>query len=195
MRKKSKLVVLVIGALILIIILIFLINEREKQLMNDSVKKRNIITDITDLSEVQDKFVDVELEYVGSAKVGETKNNKEELFIMRGEPYSDDDLLYSYHGYRLFAGDGFSRWREKLNLYCLDYEEASYQKGEMYVMSFGRKLEWLQYNPEWYTQFGHVVNRAGLAWDDEIDPTIVYVYKFSYDVEKYGGLACMAEEY
>lgn len=48
----------------------------------------------------------------------------------------------------------------------------------MYVFSLGRKLKWLQYNPDEISQFGGVMNRAGKEWDAEIEEDMVYFYEF-----------------
>lgn len=55
------------------------------------------------------------------------------------------------------------------------------------------KLQWLQYNPEWKSQFGGMANRAGINWDTELMEGYVYFYDF--DAIKDGYLADMSLEF
>lgn len=73
-----------------------------------------------------------------------------------------------------------NKWYE---FYDEDFDpQSALEKGgdSMYVFSLGRKLKWLQYNPDEISQFGGVMNRAGKEWDAEIEEDMVYFYEFEY---------------
>lgn len=148
------------------------------------------------LTDEQKRFKEVELTYIGSAKANNYKKVLE-YGMTYSRPGLDGETLYTYEGYLIFSGEKmFDIYcsEEWFDLYDVEFEIA-YKEGVEYVMSFGRELEWLQYNPNWITQFGTVANRAGFDWNAEIDPTIVYVYTFKYNVKEKGGLAYMMEEF
>lgn len=148
------------------------------------------------LSDEEKRFKDVPLTYIGKAQVNNSRAF--DIFKMKEKPCFDGETLFTFSGYLFFEDE------EMFDIYVKDEKwfalsdisfEIEYENGKLYVMSLGRELKWLQYNPDWTTQFGTVVNRAGFDWNENIDSSVVYIYQFSYDYEKYGHLAFMKEEY
>ena len=127
-------------------------------------------------------FINLELKYVGQAKVSIEKKSEFEVYTMKEGPRFDGDTLYAIYKDIYFG------------LYDIDFV-IDYEEGKKYVMSIGRELKWLQFNPDWISQFGTVANRAGFEWNEEVIPYTVYVYEFSYDNKKYGNLGEMTMEF
>lgn len=129
-------------------------------------------------------WVNVELHYIGSAK---TDYKKEEKIYIDNDIRTDDELTYTY-SYYYFLRDYFDYQIEDqwYKFYDPDFEPKfalENGKDRYYVFSRGRKLEWLQYNPNKISQFGGVMNRAGKEWDAEIEEDMVYFYEFEYSGE------------
>ena len=149
------------------------------------------------LSDEQKRFKDVQLFYIGTAKVDASKYEKVFDYGMTYRPYFDGEDLFTFEGYLIFVDEkqfnlySSEKW---FNLYDFEFEIV-YEEGINYVMSFGRKLEWLQYNPNWISQFGTVANRVGFDWNAEIDPATVYVYAFKYNRKENGAVGNMTEEF
>ncbi|GFI03608.1 hypothetical protein IMSAGC005_02445 [Lachnospiraceae bacterium] len=140
-------------------------------------------------------FVDLDFEYVGSAKVDSTETSTFDDFKMNGYPRFDGNTLYAEEGYYFFSDElGFKLFKDSFKLYDYDFS-IDYEKGKCYVISIGRELIWLQFNPEWVSAFGTVANRVGYDWNKEVVPNTVYVYSIHYDVERYGGLGVMTMEF
>lgn len=141
-------------------------------------------------------FINLDIKYVGQAKVSIEKTDEFEDYVMNGIPRFDGDTLYAIEGYLFFSDEmTFEIYKDNyFGLYDIDFV-IDYEEGKKYVMSIGRELKWLQFNPDWISQFGTVANRVGFEWNEEIVPNTVYVYEFSYDHKKYGNLGEMTMEF
>lgn len=141
-------------------------------------------------------FVNLDIEYVGQAKVSIEKTSEFEDWMMQEMPRFDGNTLYAIDGYLFFPDEmTFEIYKDiYFDLYDIDFV-LDYEEGKWYVMSIGRELKWLQFNSDWISQFGTVANRVGFDWNEEIVPYTVYVYEFSYDNKKYGNLGEMLLEF
>ena len=134
----------------------------------------------------EDGWINVELQYIGSAKTDYMKKYWEgmddKLWVM-----TNGELMYTYSewgGSYEFLDDytDYQRRDRRYEFYDLDFEpQTVLEKGgySHYVFSPGRKLEWLQYKPDEISQFGGVLNSAGKEWDAEMED-VVYFYEFEY---------------
>lgn len=139
-----------------------------------------------------DEFMQLELTYLGSAKV---KNNDvfmwdEEECATYEDALSSKEYTYSY---RLFSSkEDYKLLDDEADFYG-KWFRIGYEEGKMYVCSYGKRLEWLKYNPSWQANTGGLVNRAGFE-EMDIEEEKVYFYEFHYDPLEYGYLADMFDE-
>ena len=139
-----------------------------------------------DAAITEDGWVNVELHYIGSAKTDLMKRDGK---VIDYEPWprTEGELTYTYLDYYLLHKySNYLSYDKLFEFYDLDFDpQSDLEKGgdSHYVFSLGRKLEWLQYNPDEISQFGGVLNRAGKEWDAEIEEDTVYFYEFEYSGE------------
>ncbi len=139
-----------------------------------------------DAAITEDGWVNVELHYIGSAKTDWMKISE---IVIDWEPWlhTEGELTYTYGDYEfLYDCTDYQRVNKWYEFYDLDFDpQSDLEKGgdSHYVFSLGRKLEWLQYNPDEISQFGGIINRAGKEWDAEIEEDTVYFYEFEYSGE------------
>lgn len=135
----------------------------------------------------EDGWINVELQYIGSAKTNHMKDNMDiigdcwlkkegELTYVYSEEGGSYEFLVNYSDYQ--------RVNQWYKFYDLDFDpQSSLEKDRYYVFSLFRRLEWLQYKPDKISQFGGVMNRAGKEWDADIEEDTVYFYEFEYSGE------------
>lgn len=191
----KKIIVCVVAGIV-IVSAIFMTKYYEKQkILRELESLKNGYRNFT-LEGYKRNFVNLDIEYVGQAKVSTEKTGDFEIYTMKEGPRFDGDTLYAIDGY-LFCTDEmtFEIYKDiYFDLYDIDFV-LNYEEGKWFVMSIGRELKWLQFNPDWISQFGTVANRVGFDWNEEIVPYTVYVYEFSYDNKKYGNLGEMLLEF
>lgn len=191
-----KKIMICVVAGIVIVSAIFMTKYYEKQkILRELESLKNGYRNFT-LEGYKGNFVNLDIEYVGQAKVSTEKTGDFEIYTMKEGPRFDGDTLYAIDGY-LFCTDEmtFEIYKDiYFDLYDIDFV-LDYEEGKWFVMSIGRELKWLQFNPNWISQFGTVANRVGFDWNEEIVPYTVYVYEFSYDNKKYGNLGEMLLEF
>ena len=130
-----------------------------------------------------DGWVNVELHYIGSAKTDWMKISD---IVIDYEPWlrTEGELTYTYLDYYfLYDYSHYLIDNQWFEFYDLDFApQSALEKGgnSHYVLSLGRKLEWLQYNPNEISDFGGVINRAGKEWSAEVEEDTVYFYEFEY---------------
>lgn len=135
---------------------------------------------------MENGWVNMELHYIGSAKTDYMKNHWDVIddFWLR----KDGELTYVYptgdKSYEFWRDyDDYQLYNQRYEYYDMDFDpQETFVEGEnvYYVISYLRRLEWLQYNPNEISQFGGVLNRAGKEWDAEIEDDKVYFYKIEY---------------
>lgn len=197
MQEKMKKKIIVCAVVIIIIVFtIFMVQYCKKQKILHELESLENGYRLFTLEGYKKNFVDLDLKYVGQAKVSIEKSDEFEMYVMKEKPRFDGETLYAGEGYLFFAGEeGFKVYKDiHFGLYDIDFDIV-YEEGKEYVMSIGRELKWLQFNPDWISQFGTVANRAGFEWNEEVVPNTVYVYEFSYDYKKYGNLGEMTIEF
>lgn len=191
----KKIMVCVVAG-IMIVLAIFMAKYYEKQkVLRELESLENGYRDFP-LEGYKNNFVNLDIEYVGQAKVSTEKTGDFEIYTMKEGPRFDGDTLYAIDGYLFFSDKmTFDIYKDiYFDLYDIDFV-LDYEEGKWYVMSIGRELKWLQFNPDWISQFGSVANKVGFDWNEEIVPYTVYVYEFSYDNKKYGNLGEMLLEF
>ena len=162
------------------------VTSNENKIMGDG-QDAEIIT-----NSIPNEFLQVELNYIGSAKV-----KRSDVFMWDTEVCSTyPDALtrkeYTY-SYRLFSSKEDYKLLDNEAGFYGKWFRIGYKKGKMYVCSYGKKLEWLKYNPSWQANTGGLVNRAGFE-EMDIEEGRVYFYEFHYDPLRYGYLADMFTE-
>ena len=194
---KKKIIICTVTA-IMIVLSVFIVKcYKTQKLINELKNVEDDFIGVFQLEGYKENFADLDLKYIGQAKVGleKTKKYEMETYSMTIYPRFDGDTLYAIDGYLFFESErSFEIYKDTFKLYDIGFE-LEYEEGKMYVMSLGRELKWLQFNPDWISQSGTVANRAGFKWDEETVPNTVYVYEFSYDNNKYGNLGVMAAEF
>ena len=139
-----------------------------------------------DQTMAEDGWVNVELHYIGSAKTDWMKRDGK---VIDYEPWlrTEGELTYTYLDYYLLHKySNYLAYDKLFEFYDVDFDsQSAFGKGgdSYYVFSLGRKLEWLQYNPDEISQFGGVKNRAGKEWSAEVEEDTVYFYEFEYSGE------------
>ena len=193
MKKK---IIVCVGVVIVIASTIFLVQYYKKQKILHELESLENGYRLFTLEGYKKNFINLELKYVGQAKVSTEKKSEFEVYTMKEGPRFDGETLYAIDGYLFFPDKmTFEIYKDiYFNLYDIDFD-IGYEEGKEYVMSIGRELKWLQFNPDWISQFGTVANRAGFEWNEEVVPYTVYVYEFSYDYKKYGNLGEMTIEF
>ena len=194
---KRKIIVCAVIAIIIVLSVFAVECYKTQKLINELKNVEDSLIGVFQLEGYKENFADLDLKYVGQAKVGVEKPKKyeAETYSMTIYPRFDGDTLYAIDGYLFFESErSFEIYKDTFELYDIDFA-LEYEEGTMYVMSLGRELTWLQFNPDWISQAGTVVNRAGFKWDEETVSNMVYVYEFSYDNNKYGNLGQMAVEF
>lgn len=191
----KKIIVCVVAG-IMIVSAIFMAKYYEKQkILRELESLENGYRDFP-LEGYERNFVNLDIKYVGQAKVSTEKTNEFEIYTMKEGPRFDGDTIYAIDGYLFFSDKmTFDIYKDiYFDLYNIDFV-LDYEEEKWYVMSIGRELKWLQFNSDWISQFGTVANRVGFDWNEEIVPNTVYVYEFSYDNKKYGNLGEMTVEF
>ncbi|MCM1267223.1 MAG: hypothetical protein NC302_04895 [Bacteroidales bacterium] len=137
----------------------------------------------------ESEWVDAELHYIGSAKTEYMRKHWAGMDDDVLWQHTEGELIYICQTY-CFLDDYSDYLRENqwYEFYDADFEpQSALEKGgdSQYVFSLGRKLEWLQYNPDKISQFGGIYNRAGKEWEAELEEDTVYFYEFEYSEKRY----------
>ena len=130
--------------------------------------------------EAKDQWINVELTYLGSAISEEDtwlldKNHD----IKRFTDIDDNNLEYAIMGYVFFSDfEYFNNYIKKMEGICDENFTVKEQEEVKYVCIYGRKMEWLQYNPGRKSISGAYANRAGIDWEMKQEQGCVYFYEF-----------------
>lgn len=168
-KISSKTIIIIITIILIVIVMSIYTFSRFYQNENQTM--------------TEDGWVNVELHYIGSAKTDWMKRSD---IVIDWEPWlrTEGELTYTYGDYEfLYDYTDYQRVSKWYEFYDLDFEpQSALEKGGdgYYVFSLGRKLEWLQYNPDEVSRFGGVMNRAGKEWSAEVEEDTVYFYEFEY---------------
>ena len=143
----------------------------------------------------EDKWVDLELTYLGSAKVSSLDGIDDTWADM---PQRIDgnveyttawfNILIDYSDYKIE-----DQW---FGFYDADFDvEATLVKKQRtwYVMVYGRKLLWMQYRTK-ENSWGAIPTRIGVDWNEELNEYTEYFYEFEYSAIENGVLADMTVE-
>lgn len=63
-----------------------------------------------------------------------------------------------------------------------------YEEGKIYVLKWGREIEWLQYFPAEKNDCNRLITRAGLDWNMKMKMDTLFIYECNYDFRIYGWL-------
>lgn len=163
-KRRSKVVVIAAFA-VLICTMALLLKKNEK---------------VEGKQEAKDQWINVELTYLGSAISEEDtwlldKNHD----IKRFTDIDDNNLEYAIMGYVFFSDfEYFNNYIKKMEGICDENFTVKEQEEMKYVCIYGRKMEWLQYNPGRKSISGAYANRAGIDWEMKQEQGCVYFYEF-----------------
>lgn len=191
LRSKIKKYILVGFILVGIIgVIFFTILKKafsEQRKNNVSEEKMEIIS-----GNANDEFIELELTYLGSAKV------KDRSMLLKGEQectvYKDIAKDYAYtYSYRLFSSkEEYDSLKKECGFYDENYK-IDFEGEKVYVCSYGKKLQWMKYNPSWKVPSGGMVSRAGVE-NMDIAENYVFFYEFDIETLQYEYLADMIME-
>ena len=164
-RKRRSKVVVIAAFAVLICTMALLLKKNEK---------------VEGKQEAKDQWINVELTYLGSAISEEDtwlldKNHD----IKRFTDIDDNNLEYAIMGYVFFSDfEYFNNYIKKMEGICDENFTVKEQEEMKYVCIYGRKMEWLQYNPGRKSISGAYANRAGIDWEMKQEQGCVYFYEF-----------------
>ncbi len=164
-RKRRSKVVVIAAFAVLICTMALLLKKNEK---------------VEGKQEAKDQWINVELTYLGSAISEEDtwlldKNHD----IKRFTDIDDNNLEYAIMGYVFFSDfEYFNNYIKKMEGICDENFTVKEQEEVKYVCIYGRKMEWLQYNPGRKSISGAYANRAGIDWEMKQEQGCVYFYEF-----------------
>lgn len=109
--------------------------------------------------------------------------------IGSGITIEEDDLCYEMESYYFIEAksDYEDVFVESNGKYDMDFE-LEMKDGKIYVLKWGRELEWLQYFPAEKNYCNRLPTRVGVNWDMEMKRDILYIYECNYDFRLHGWL-------
>lgn len=159
----------------------------ELRIPHENKKEMQTITE-----NIPDEFLELEMVYLGSAKVKEKSTLLKEEQECAVHTDITKDYMYTY-SYRLFSSkEEYDSLEKECGFYNEDFK-ISFKEGRMFVCSYGKKLQWMKYNPSWKAPSGGLVNRAGFE-DMSIAEDYVFFYELDFEPYQYGYLADMITE-
>lgn len=122
---------------------------------------------------IPDEFLELELTYLGSAKVKENSTLLKEEQECAVHADITKDYTYTY-SYRLFSSkEEYENLEKECGFYNEDFK-IRFKEGKMFVCSYGKKLQWMKYNPSWKAPSGGLVNRAGFSGGPTVESELAY---------------------
>ena len=194
MRKKRRNKTCIIIMVILCLIIGMLImSKREKKIQIVAgeyiISAYEVVQKVEEVS--RDRWIELPLTYIGSAKTGieywDLEKGGDLLKLV------DGDLEYTISSYVFFYSEEDYKKHDKecYEMYDEDFELID-KSGKRYVMVYGRKMKWLQYNPGRESVAGGFANRVGIDWNMELEKNTVFFYEYPFPY--YGYLADMSME-
>lgn len=142
-----------------------------------------------ELDDIKDSFQNVELNVLGTARASSFDYSFGNIYEELNK--NDGSTIYTELGYVLVydLNDVFQRNAFFLCDPDFNTEAMRYKENQVYVISYGREIQWMQYNPNWRSEgMGKVKSRVGYEWNSDINEGTVYIYRFKYDWNKYPDL-------
>lgn len=184
-KKRNRINLLILILLIILVVLTYLFARNLKKVESKEEKEKLIEKN------TKDEWVDLNLRYLGSAKtmLEEWGINEEGDF----NKLEDGGVIYHIGSYKIFSSpEEYIKYDKQMNkIYDEDFIFKE-KEGKRYVYMYGRKMNWLQYNPGRKSMSGGYANRAGLDWDMEFTKNTLFFYE--YDFKDYGYLVDMTME-
>ncbi len=171
--KKSKKIVLIgilLIAVLLGIVIVKFINTDDKDIAH--VEEENSI-DEKEEKVYEDKFIDLNIEYLGSGQSSKEKYIQKTVY--------EDGEECALTGFYVFSSErGYALEAELWDIrdldFVLDINEDNY-----YIVIYGKKICWMQYNPGSMSQFGGGEYRIGVDWESEIEEGTFFFYEIDGD--------------
>lgn len=138
----------------------------------------------------EDEWVDLELTYLGSAKVSK-RDGLGSTAPKETENGVDYVMTVSLHYVADYSD--YQAYDEEHGFYDVDFDAESTfveKEGVFYIMNYGKKPLWIQYQTK-QNRWGVMPVRMGLDWDAEVNENTLYFYAFEYDWKKNGVLSDM----
>lgn len=127
-----------------------------------------------------DEWVDLELTYLGSAKLKSIDHLPGRGVLPKR---TDGDIEYTTQWF--YYVDDYSDYQRRIYSDIFEFYDADFdlestlvsKEGSQYVMVYGVKPLWLQYQPKAYEG---TPSRMGVDWDAEVSEYTMYFYSIDY---------------
>lgn len=117
----------------------------------------------------EDKFIDLNIEYLGSGK------SSKEKYVQKKE-YEDGEVC-ALTGHHIFQSEWeYAREAELWDIHDLDFV-LDIDENNYYIEIYGKRICWMQYNPGRMSQFGGVEYRIGVDWESDIEEGTFFFYE------------------
>ena len=117
----------------------------------------------------EDKFVDLNIEYLGSGRSSKEKYVQKTVY--------EDGEECALTGYHIFQSElEYKRESELWDIYDLDFV-LDINEDNYYIVMYGKKICWMQYNPGRMSQFGGVEYRIGVDWESDVEEGNFFFYE------------------
>lgn len=139
------------------------VNNGQDMLSNPEAELSEQENEIGEINEkvYEDKFVDLNIEYLGSGKSSKEKHVQKTTY--------EDGEECALTGYHIFQSEWeYEREAELWDIHDLDFV-LDIDENNYYIVIYGKRICWMQYNPGSMSQFGGVEYRIGVDWESDIE--------------------------
>ncbi|MDE6386676.1 MAG: hypothetical protein K2L82_02580 [Lachnospiraceae bacterium] len=117
----------------------------------------------------EDKFIELNIEYLGSGKSSKQKYVQKTVY--------EDGEECALTGYLIFRSEQrYALEAELWDIRDLDFA-LDIDKNNYYIVIYGKKICWMQYNPGRTSQFGGVEYRIGVDWKSDVEEGTFFFYE------------------
>ena len=117
----------------------------------------------------EDKFIDLNIEYLGSGKSSKQKHVQKKIY--------EDGKECALTGHYIFCSErGYALEAELWDIHDLDFV-LDIDENNYYIVIYGKRICWMQYNPGRMSQFGGVEYRIGVDWETDIEKGTFFFYE------------------
>ena len=117
----------------------------------------------------EDKFIDLNIEYLGSGKSSKEKHVQKTIY--------EDGEECALTGHHIFQSEWeYEREAGLWDIHDLDFV-LDIDENNYYIVIYGKRICWMQYNPGRMSQFGGVEYRIGVDWESDIEEGTFFFYE------------------
>ncbi|MCH5264028.1 MAG: hypothetical protein J1F42_14060 [Lachnospiraceae bacterium] len=137
-------------------------------LESDSLEQEDEMEE-NDKKGYQDKFVDLEVIYLGYGMSSANWPLQKKIY--------EDGVEGEIAGHHIFSSEiEFEMLVSDWDIHDLSFD-LTINPDNYYLMIYGRKLDWMQYNPGRMSQFGGVEYRIGVDWESNVEEGTFFFYE------------------